>query len=140
MGNWLSSLFSNKEKTPKIKYDEFVTSIDEAILQLKIARDKIHKERKKNDQITSILTEKAKLVLSENKPEKAKLLLRRRKYLVKRISQLEGQLHSLETMIDTIEEKAIEKAVFDGLRQGTDELQRIQQELSLENIEKHFSS
>lgn len=134
MGNWLSSLFSRNSSESTSK-SQVITSTDQALLQVKIARDKVKKERKKNDKIVAALHEKAREMLGQDNKDRAKFLLRRRKYLLVRMQQLENQLHSLESMIDRIEEKAIEKQVFDGLREGTDELKKLQSEMDIDSID-----
>lgn len=129
MGNATSSS-SSKPNNPKI------TSHDKAILQLKLQRDKLSKSKQKLEIVINHETKLAKKFIKLKKLEKAKLTLRKKKRQESLLNNLEHQIDTLEELIDTIEFKLIEKDVLYGLEEGNKVLKEINNEMSIEKIDK----
>lgn len=113
-----------------------ITSHDKAILQLKLQRDKLNKSKLKIQSVIDREINIAKQCIAENKLDKAKLTLRKKKRQESLLNNLERQSDTLEELIDTIEFKLIEKDIIFGLEQGNKVLKEINNELNIERVEK----
>uniref|UniRef100_A0A131XK71 Protein-sorting related protein n=1 Tax=Hyalomma excavatum TaxID=257692 RepID=A0A131XK71_9ACAR len=113
-----------------------VTEQDKAILQLKQQRDKIKQYQKKI--LLSLENERqlARRLLHEGRKEKAKLLLRKKRFMEQILEKTDGQLTNLERMVHDIEYAQIEIQVVEGLKVGNESLKKLHEVLSVEAIEK----
>ncbi|GME81710.1 unnamed protein product [Ambrosiozyma monospora] len=121
---------STGKKPPK------VTAQDKAILQLKLQRDKLHKATIRIQTVINRETEIAKQSLKQDNKHRALLALRKKKYQQNLLTTVEKQSDTLESLINTIEFKLIEKDVLYGLQQGNTVLKQLNNEMSLEKVEK----
>ncbi|CAH1794357.1 unnamed protein product [Owenia fusiformis] len=126
----MGSLFSKK------KPESRVTEQDKAILQLKQQRDKLKQYQKK----VQVQLEKeralAKQLLSDGKKEKAKLLLRKKRFAEGLLTKTDGQLDNIERMVHDIEFAQIEAKVVEGLKIGNESLKKMHQIMSIEDVER----
>lgn len=67
---------------------------------------------------------------------KAKLLLKKKKFFEQNLEKTDGQLDNLDQMVHNIEYTQIEHQVVDGLKVGNDCLKKLQQMMSLDDIEQ----
>lgn len=113
-----------------------VTEQDKAILQLKQQRDKIKQYQKKI--LVSLENERqlARKLLHEGRKEKAKLLLKKKRFMEQMLEKTDGQLTNLERMVHDIEYAQIEIQVVEGLKVGNESLKKLHEVLSVEQIEK----
>uniref|UniRef100_A0A6G4ZXJ4 Protein-sorting related protein n=1 Tax=Rhipicephalus microplus TaxID=6941 RepID=A0A6G4ZXJ4_RHIMP len=113
-----------------------VTEQDKAILQLKQQRDKIKQYQKKI--LFNLENERqlARRLLNDGRKEKAKLLLRKKRFMEKVLEKTDGQLTNLEKMVHDIEFAQIEIQVVEGLKVGNESLKKLHEVLSVEAIEK----
>ena len=116
--------------TPKI------TAQDKAIFQLKQQRDKLKQYQKRLTNVIERQSELAKVAIRNRQPERAKFYLRSKKQQESTISKTYDQLDNLEGLIGTIEFKLIEKDVLYGLQQGNSVLTKLNNEMSVDKIEK----
>jgi charged multivesicular body protein 6 len=118
------------------KKESRVTEQDKAVLQLKQQRDQLKIYQKK----IGIQLEKdrttAKQALHNGNKEKAKLMLRKKKFQESLLEKTEKQLENIETMVHDLEFAQIEVQVVQGLKSGTAALKKMNQILSIENVEK----
>ncbi|GAB6018692.1 Charged multivesicular body protein 6 [Chamberlinius hualienensis] len=113
-----------------------ISEQDKAILQLKQQRDKLKQYQRK---ITESLEKEralAKKLIQENKKERAKLLLRKKKYQEQILQRTDGQLETIEKMVSDIEFAVIETKVLEGLKNGNTALKQLHDVMSLDEIEK----
>ncbi|OBT55893.1 hypothetical protein VE04_05038 [Pseudogymnoascus sp. 24MN13] len=97
------------------------TAQDEAILNLKIQRDRLHKYQKR---------------ITGDRP-RALLALRRKKYQESLLAKTDAQLEQLEVLTSSVEFALVQKDVVFGLQEGTRVLKEIQREMGgLEQVEK----
>ncbi|XP_022312530.1 charged multivesicular body protein 6-B-like [Crassostrea virginica] len=129
----MGGLFA-KEK--KHKQQSKVTEQDKAILQLKQERDKLKQYQKKIAVQIEKDREVAKSLLKDGKKDKAKLMLRKKKFQESLIEKTDGQLENIERMVHDIEFAQIETQVVQGLKAGNDSLKKLHEILSLEDVEK----
>uniref|UniRef100_A0A023FUR6 Protein-sorting related protein n=1 Tax=Amblyomma parvum TaxID=251391 RepID=A0A023FUR6_AMBPA len=113
-----------------------VTEQDKAVLQLKQQRDKIKQYQKKI--LVSLENERqlARKLLQDGRKEKAKLLLRKKRFMEQMLEKTDGQLTNLERMVHDIEYAQIEIQVVEGLKVGNESLKKLHEVLCVEEIEK----
>uniref|UniRef100_G3MPG8 Protein-sorting related protein n=1 Tax=Amblyomma maculatum TaxID=34609 RepID=G3MPG8_AMBMU len=113
-----------------------VTEQDKAILQLKQQRDKIKQYQKKI--LVSLENERqlARKLLHDGRKERAKLLLRKKRFMEQMLDKTDGQLTNLERLVHDIEYAQIEIQVVEGLKVGNESLKKLHQVLCVEEIEK----
>uniref|UniRef100_A0A023FI32 Protein-sorting related protein n=1 Tax=Amblyomma cajennense TaxID=34607 RepID=A0A023FI32_AMBCJ len=113
-----------------------VTEQDKAVLQLKQQRDKIKQYQKKI--LVSLEKERqlARKLLHDGRKEKAKLLLKKKRFMEQMLEKTDGQLTNLERMVHDIEYAQIEIQVVEGLKAGNESLKKLHEVLCVEEIEK----
>lgn len=128
--NKMGILFAKHKKVSR------VTEQDKAILQLKQQRDKIKQYQKKV--LFNLENERqlARKLLNDGRKEKAKLLLRKKRFMEQMLEKTDGQLTNLERMVHDIEFAQIEIQVVEGLKVGNESLKKLHEVLSVEAIEK----
>jgi charged multivesicular body protein 6 len=109
---------------------------DRAILQLKVQKDRLHKY---TIQIRLVIAREvaiAKQLLKQEKKPNALLALKRKKYQENLLDQTERQMLNLEELVHSIQFAEMQKQVFDALKQGNSVLSRLNQETSMEEVER----
>ncbi|XP_076237213.1 vacuolar protein sorting 20 [Calliopsis andreniformis] len=124
-------IFFAKKKPPSR-----VTEQDKAILQLKQTRDKIKQYQRRIEQSLEKERLIAKKLIQNGQKERALLLLRKKKFQEQVLSKTDGQLENLERMVHDIEFAQIELKVVDGLKVGNTALKKLNDLLSIDEIEK----
>ncbi|KAL3247519.1 hypothetical protein MRX96_056954 [Rhipicephalus microplus] len=119
--NKMGILFAKHKKVSR------VTEQDKAILQLKQQRDKIKQYQKKI--LFNLENERqlARRLLNDGRKEKAKLLLRKKRFMEKVLEKTDGQLTNLEKMVLSVE--AIEK-IMNETQEGIEKQKEIDDLLS----------
>ncbi|CAG8670948.1 12137_t:CDS:2, partial [Dentiscutata heterogama] len=113
-----------------------ITSQDQAILDLKIQRDKLKQYQKKLQVISDKETEIAKKALHNGNKRGALLALKKKRYQEQLLKKTDTQLLNLEELTQTIEFALVEKDVLSGLELGNNILNEIHKEMSIEKVEK----
>ncbi|XP_054707812.1 charged multivesicular body protein 6-A-like [Uloborus diversus] len=113
-----------------------VSEQDKAVLQLKQQRDKLKQYQKRL--LNSLESERklAKQLLQDGRKEKAKLLLRKKRFMEQMLAKTDGQLFNLEQMTHDIEFAQIESQVIEGLKVGNESLKVLHEMLSIDEIER----
>lgn len=129
----MGGLFSKKhDKKPESR----VTEQDRAVLQLKQQRDKLKQYQKKiNVQIEKDRAV-AKQLLHDGRKDKAKLMLRKKKFQESLLEKTDGQLDNIDRMVNDLEFAQVESQVIQGLKVGNESLKKLHQLLSLDDVEK----
>ncbi|XP_007957785.1 charged multivesicular body protein 6 [Orycteropus afer afer] len=125
----MGNLFGRKKQSR-------VTEQDKAILQLKQQRDKLRQYQKRVTQQLERERAVARQLLRDGKKERARLLLKKKRYQEQLLDKTETQITSLETMVQSIEFTQIEMKVMEGLRVGNECLQKMHQVMSIEEVER----
>ncbi|KAL7643191.1 UNVERIFIED_CONTAM: hypothetical protein RMT77_006481 [Armadillidium vulgare] len=125
----MGHLFSKKKQSK-------VTQQDKALLELKTTRDKIRQYQKRSESTLQRDRDLAKQLLQNDKKERAKLLLRRKRFIEEKLKQADGQLENIEQLIQDIEFAQVEMKVVDSLKVGNDALKEINALMNIEDIEK----
>ncbi|XP_072259615.1 charged multivesicular body protein 6 [Pyxicephalus adspersus] len=113
-----------------------VTEQDKAVLQLKQQRDKLKQYQKKITLQLQRERELAKQLLHNGKKEKAKLLLKKKRYQEQLLEKTDNQISNLEKMVEDIEFAQIEMKVIEGLKIGNDCLKKMHEVMSIEEVER----
>ncbi|CAC5424117.1 CHMP6 [Mytilus coruscus] len=130
----MGGLFSSKGKDKKT--ESRVTEQDKAVLQLKQQRDKLKQYQKKINVQIEKDRNVAKQLLHDGKKDKAKLMLRKKKFQESLLEKTDGQLDNIDRMVTDLEFAQIESQVVQGLKVGNESLKKLHQLLSLEDVEK----
>ncbi|CUM68576.1 uncharacterized protein PRCAT00006303001 [Priceomyces carsonii] len=113
-----------------------ITSQDRAIFQMKQQRDRLKQYQKRLTVLVDKQSSFAREAIKQKEVEKAKFYLRSKKQQESTISKTYQQLDNLENLINTIEFKLIEKDVIYGLKEGNKVLNKLNQEMKIEKIDK----
>jgi len=120
----------------KKKNTSRITEQDKAILNLKKTRDQLLQYQKKIEGNLEKDRELAKKLLKDGKKDRAKLLLRKKKYHESLLTKTDGQLNNLETLVHDLEFSQVEKQVLDGLKEGNAALKKANEMFSIDEIEQ----
>ncbi|XP_030390343.1 charged multivesicular body protein 6 isoform X1 [Gopherus evgoodei] len=104
--------------------------------QLKQQRDKLKQYQKR---ITLNLERERSVawqLLRDGKKEKAKLLLKKKRYQEQLLDKTENQISNLERMVQDIEFTQIEMRVIEGLKIGNECLNKMHEVMSIEEVER----
>ncbi|KNC21091.1 hypothetical protein FF38_00532 [Lucilia cuprina] len=127
----MGGLFT-KTKKPQSR----VTEQDKAVLQLKQQRDRLKQYQKRIELSLENDRQLARKCLSQGRKERAKLLLRKKKFQENLLSNTDKQLENLEKLAADIEFAQVEIQVLDGLKQGNAALKKMHDILDINEIEK----
>lgn len=116
-----------------------VSEIDLAALDVKKARDSLKKFRNKLDAECVKLTARARVLMTENMSARAMTLLKLRKYKTSEADKMDNQLSNLERMIGSIEVSVQNSYVLNALKEGTQALNKLQSEFTLDEVETILS-
>ncbi|XP_063727668.1 charged multivesicular body protein 6-A-like [Symsagittifera roscoffensis] len=120
----------------KKKQNSRVTDNDRAVLELKKARDQLHMFQRKTQADLERERQVARQLLQQEKTDRAKCVLRRKRYKESLLAKTDTQLDNLDAMVGEIEMAEIQVKVVDGLKAGKDALAKLQQVLKLDDIEQ----
>jgi len=129
----MGGLFSKKEKESRI------TEQDRAILGLKKQRDQLKQYQRRIEGVLEKDRELARRLLKEGKKDRAKLLLRKKKYQEGLIDQTAGQLDNIEKLCQDLEFSQVQQQVLAGLKEGNTALEKANAVFSLEEVESIMS-
>lgn len=127
----MGNIFGRPKKKPSR-----ITEQDKAILQLKQQRDKLKQYQKRINVQLKKDREVAKKLLQNGKKEKAKLLLRKKKFQESLLEKTDNQLENIERLVHDLEFAQIEAQVIKGLDSGNKALKKMHELLSIEDVEK----
>lgn len=125
----MGAIFSKKKSSR-------VTEQDKAVLQLKNQRDKLKQYQKRIEISLTSDRELAKKLLNDGKKDRAKLLLRKKRYQEQLLQNTDAQLAQLDRLTHDIEFAQIEIQVLEGLKTGNVALKNINAIFSIEDVEK----
>ncbi|GAB0093839.1 charged multivesicular body protein 6 [Sergentomyia squamirostris] len=127
----MGALFGKSKKPPSR-----ITQQDKAVLQLKQQRDKLKQYQKRIELSLENDRELARKCLATGRKERAKLLLRKKRYQEKLLGNTDTQLENLEKLTSDIEFAQVELQVIDGLKTGNAALKSLHDILNIDEIEK----
>merc|ERR1712073_195746 len=98
-------------------------------------RDKLKQYQKRINRDLEREKELAKKLLKEGKKDRAKLLLRKKKFQEGLLDKTDAQLDQLERLVHDIEFATVQKQVIDGLKNGNEALEKANAVFSIDEIE-----
>ena len=117
-----------------------ITEQDRAVLGLKQQRDKLNQYKKRIEGNLDKERQVAKELLKHNKRDKARTLLKKKRYQENLLSQCDGQLDSIQQLIDSLELAQVKLQVVKKLKLGNESLKKlnslIEQLESVEEVER----
>jgi division protein CdvB (Snf7/Vps24/ESCRT-III family) len=125
-----SSSTSSKVRSPPPS----VTAIDRTVLDLKNARDRLQRYRKRLEIDDARLLEKAIQAKQSGRTETAIGILRLRKFKRQQLSNCEDQLLNVLQMVETIDSKQNEAQILQAMKAGKDALQKMHEETTVEHV------
>ncbi|KAK2714211.1 hypothetical protein QYM36_008693, partial [Artemia franciscana] len=127
----MGGLFA-KHKKPASR----VTEQDKAVLQLKQQRDKIKQYQRRIKGVLEKDREMARKLLQENKRDRAKILLKKKRYLEQLTEKTDNQLDGIEQMVQDIEFSQVQVEVLKNLEKGNAALKKLHDVFSMSDVEK----
>ncbi|EDV36539.1 uncharacterized protein Dana_GF11904 [Drosophila ananassae] len=113
-----------------------ITDQDKAVLQLKQQRDRLKQYQKRielqleNDRLL------ARKCLQQGRKDRAKSLLRKKKYQESLLTNADKQLENLEKLAADLEFAQVEMKVLDGLKAGNAALKKVHDLLDINEVER----
>ncbi|XP_058459971.1 charged multivesicular body protein 6 [Malaya genurostris] len=129
----MGNLFGKSASKTKVSR---VTEQDKAILQLKQQRDKLKQYQKRIELQLEKDRDMARKCLAMGRKERAKTLLRKKKYQEKLLTNADAQLETIEKLTSDIEFALVEAQVINGLKVGNEALKKVNEMLSIEEVEQ----
>ncbi|GAU93035.1 hypothetical protein RvY_05035-2 [Ramazzottius varieornatus] len=120
----------------KSKHASRVMDHDRAVLELKGHRDKLWNLQKRVEKSMERDKNVARRLMQEGKRDKAKLMLRKKRFDEQMLAKYEAQLENLHSVISSIEWTHIQSQVLKDLETGKSTLQRINESINLNDVEK----
>ncbi|KAH8269620.1 hypothetical protein KR018_010535 [Drosophila ironensis] len=123
-------------KTSKKTAPSRITDHDKAVLQLKQQRDRLRQYQKRietqleNDRLL------ARKCLQQGRRDRAKSLLRKKKYQESLLTNADNQLENLEKLAADLEFAQVEMQVLDGLKAGNVALKKVHDLLDINEVER----
>lgn len=116
-----------------IKHSLFILSTQQ---QLKQQRDKLKQYQKRIEQSLTSERELIKKCLAMGRKDRARMLLRKRKYQEKLLEDTDNQMGQLDKMASDIEFAQVELQVIQGLKRGNEALKKVHEILTIDEIEQ----
>ncbi len=130
----MGALFSKKRKSAKQKVGG-VDKHDRAVLELKNARDKLQRYRKKLDLEAVQLTRQAAQLVRNGRKDRALMTLKIKKFKITNAEKADAQLFQVKKTIDTVEWEKEQTAVVKALKVGRDALQALHAQMPLDEVQ-----
>ena len=108
----MGGLFGKKKSSATLNNDE------KAMLDCKLARDKIKQYIKRLEKNAALKKEKSKEALKAKNKDRARMLLKQSKMYSEQIKSADGQLNMIEDQISALETAFIQRDCLKTLEQG----------------------
>nr|CAD7202431.1 unnamed protein product [Timema douglasi] len=104
--------------------------------QLKQQRDKLKLYQRRIEQSLEKDKELARKLLRDGRKDRAKLLLRKKRFQEQQLEKTDTQLDNMERLVHDLEFSQVEMQVLDGLKSGNEALKKIHEVLSVDEVER----
>ena len=109
---------------------------DRAMLDLKVARDKVRKYQNMLDNESEVLRAKARELAKAGKVESAKTVLRAKKRKELMVEKAEKMLNNVQQQIDSMEQAKMSMEVMTELKATNDVLKQMNEMMPVEEVER----
>ncbi len=130
----MGAFFSKRKKRAKQEV-KGVDEHDRAVLELKNARDKLQRYRKKLDLEAVQLTRQAAQLVKNGMKDRALITLKIKKFKIANAEKADAQLFQVKKTIDTVEWEKEQTAVVEALKVGRDALQALHAQMPLDEVQ-----
>lgn len=113
----------------------YIHTKDKAILNLKLARDKLRRYRSKMEIDMKKLESQARELIALKLKNRALLVLKLKRYKEKEVDGIDAKLMTVQSQISDLEWASINLTIITAIESGTRELNRIHEERSLEDVQ-----
>ena len=113
----------------------YIHTKDKAILNLKLARDKLLRYRSKMEIDMKKLESQARELIALKLKNRALLVLKLKRYKEKEVDGIDAKLMTVQSQISDLEWASINLTIITAIESGTRELNRIHEERSLEDVQ-----
>jgi charged multivesicular body protein 6 len=134
MGARLSRLFGAGK--PAGKAGGTISDHDRAVLDLKVARDRLKKYQRKLDGDAATLVKQAQVLVLEGRRDRALMLLKIKKYKLQQSDKADAQLFTVTELIDSVEWEGQQSQVLAALAEGTKALNALHASMPIEDVEQ----
>lgn len=125
---------SSKQSHQRSTQPPAITNVDRAVLDLKNARDRLHRYRTQLEKDDAKLIQQARLARDNGNTQRALGLMRLRKYKQSQATACEEQLLNVLKMVETIGSTQNDAAVLSALAAGKDALKKMHEETTVEDV------
>eukprot|EP00898_Chlorokybus_atmophyticus_P003739 jgi/Chlat1/4366/Chrsp29S04523 len=113
-----------------------ITDTDRAILSLKTQKRKLTEYQKRVEAVIVREAEVAKQLVAEKKRDRALLALKKKRLQEQMLIKVDAWILNVEEMLGNIEISSRQKEVFEQLKTGHAEIQKIQKEINIDDVRK----
>lgn len=117
---------------PSINQD----TIDQAILDLKITRDKLKKFQKQQERCQDMDLQKARELVRKGNKDRAKIVLKQKKAREIYINNAENMIQGIESQINNIQTKQIEINFIDNIKLANGILKKMNDLMTIDEVER----
>lgn len=117
---------------PSINQD----TIDQAILDLKVTRDKLKKYQEQQERCQDIDLQKARQLVLKGNKDRAKIVLKQKKAREIYINNAENMIQGIENQINNIQTKQIEIDVVNNIKLANGILKKMNDLMTIDEVEK----
>ena len=140
-GNHSKAKDKKKSKTDendkkKLTTDEY----DKAMLDAKIARDRVIKYKKRIQEDNAKQIEIARRLVQSNRKEEARVIMRLKKQREVYINRTDKMIENLQVQIDQMERSRMENEVIRALKEANSVIQKLTDEMPIDEIEALMDS
>ncbi|KAG5188529.1 Snf7-domain-containing protein, partial [Tribonema minus] len=120
----------------KVKNRPHVSDHDKAVLDLKVARDRLKRYQKKLDGEAQMLTTQAQALVKEGRKDRALVLLKIKRFKAEQASKADAQLFTVTELLETVEWEGHQAQVLAALSEGTKALNSLHEAMPIEDVEQ----
>lgn len=129
---------SHSKQKEKTKNDNQIDQdkIDQAILDLKVTRDKLKQYQKQQERCQEIELEKARELVKKGQKDRARIVLRQKKAREIYINNAEHMLEGIDSQINNIQTKQMEINMIENIKQTNSLLKKMNDLMPIEEVER----
>lgn len=113
-----------------------ISEHDRAVLDLKVARDRLKRYAKKMDGEAQQLTKQAGVLVKDGRSDRALILLKIKRYKAEQVTRADAQLFTVTELLETVEWEGQQAQVLAAMAEGTAALNKLHEEMPIEEVEQ----
>ena len=121
--------------SPKKQEEQQQLTYDQAVLDLKVTRDKMKKYQQRLEKDNEQSIQLAKKLANEGKKDRAKLVIKAKIQREATLKKVDGMLLTVQDQLDKLEQASVNKMVVESLQNTNTVLKKMTEEISVEKVE-----